>query len=294
MNPRRWDDALVHCRTRREPCVLVTVLGTSGSAPRDPGAKMVVTAAQTFDSIGGGRLEWLVIEGARALLASGEGADQKVEHFPLGQAAGQCCGGAVAVLLERIEPVGAGLALFGAGHVARALITVLAELPFQVTWIDSRPEQFAEVTASNVEPLTREDPVAWVPELPPAVPALVMTHDHALDLALVSALLGRTEPGPVGLIGSDIKAQRFRMRLAAMGHDETALARLRCPVGLPGIAGKEPMAIAVSIAAELLGAGPATERAHAADPDAVRRPLAGRQAGLPWRELRALLADHEE
>lgn len=285
MTPLRWDDALIRCRDAQEPCVLVTVLGTSGSTPRDPGSKMVVTAQDTFDSIGGGRLEWLATEAARKMLGDGQGAgdaQQRVEHFPLGQAAQQCCGGAVAILLETIAPPRAALALFGAGHVARALVTVLAQLPFHVTWIDARAELLQRPAstgdASNLTLRRSDDPCAEVATLPVGTPALVMTHDHDLDLRLVDALLRREPPAFVGLIGSDIKGQRFRMRLASAGIDAARLEPLHCPVGITDVPGKEPMAIAVSIAAQLL------QRAHPALKD--RAP--GRQAGVPWHELRAL------
>lgn len=286
MTPLRWDDALIHCREAQEACVLVTVLGTSGSTPRNPGAKMVVTDTETFDSIGGGQLEWLATEAARKMLAEvgAPGAlQQRVEHFPLGQAARQCCGGAVAILLETIAPARTAIALFGAGHVARALVAILAQLPFHVTWIDARAELLERPAgASNLVLRCSVDPCAEVATLPASTPALVMTHDHDLDLQLVGALLRREPPAFVGLIGSEIKAQRFRMRLAAAGIDEQRLAQLHCPVGLTEIPGKEPMAIAVAISAQLL------QRAQSAALPEGQDRTPGRQSGVPWRDLRAL------
>lgn len=293
MTPLRWDDALIHCRDAQEACVLVTVLGTSGSTPRNPGAKMVVTGSATFDSIGGGQLEWLATAAARKMLAEvgapgavPDAPQQRVEHFPLGQAARQCCGGAVAILLETIAPARTAIALFGAGHVARALVTILAQLPFHVTWIDARAELLERPAraegAGNLSLRRTDDPCAEVARLPAGTPALVMTHDHDLDLQLVDALLRREPPAFVGLIGSEIKAQRFRMRLAAAGICEARLAQLHCPVGLPEIPGKEPMAIAVAISAQLL------QRAASTTVD--RTP--GRQSGVPWPELRALQVVH--
>ena len=275
--PMRWDEALVHCRTRMEPCVLATVLGTSGSTPRDVGAKCVITRAALHDSIGGGGLEYLVTAAAREMLTEEDPA-QRIEHFPLGQAAGQCCGGAVAVLLEPITPTVAPLALFGAGHVGRALVRILGELPFHVIWIDARRSEFPEVVPSNVDMRVAADPLAEIERLPSDLPALVMTHDHDLDRRLVAALLRRSDSAFVGLIASEVKAARFRMRLAAEGIDEDRLAGLASPVGLPDIPGKEPMAVAVSIAAQLLG----TLRSRRAPR------VAGSQAGIAWHELRAL------
>lgn len=282
--PPRWDEALVACRGRLESCVLATVLGTSGSAPRDPGAKMVVTREASYDTLGGGRLEQLVIEAARALLKDPE-RDQIVEHFPLGQAARQCCGGAVTVLLERLAPALTPLALFGAGHVGQALVRILAELPFHVIWIDPRSERLPQAPPVNVRTLAAADPATEVATLPADVPALVMTHDHALDLRLVSALLRRSDQAFVGLIASEVKAARFRMRLAAEGIDETRLARLVSPVGLPEVPGKEPMAVAVSVAGQLLQQVRGT---------ALGTPLETvRRQGLRWTEARELLRERE-
>lgn len=276
--PTRWDEALVACRGRLEPCVIATVLGTSGSAPRDPGAKMVVTRDATHDTIGGGRLELLVIDAARKLLAE-TGTAQSVHHFPLGQEARQCCGGAVSVLLERIAPALTPIALFGAGHVGQALVRILSELPFHVIWVDPRSERLPGAPPVNVRTRVAADPVAMLDELPEGVPALVMTHDHDLDYRLVAALLRRSEHAWVGLIASDVKAARFRMRLAAEGIDAVALERLAAPVGLPEVGGKEPMAVAVSVAAQLLGSVRGA---------AVGTEEPGRQQGLRWPELRDL------
>lgn len=280
--PLRWDAALVHCRGTLEPCVLATVLGTSGSAPRDPGAKLVVTREEAFDTLGGGRLEQLVIEAARAMLADGA-REQAVEHFPLGEAARQCCGGAVTVLLERIAPALTPLALFGAGHVGQALVRILAELPFHVIWIDPRAERLPVSPPVNVRPILTADPVAEVACLPADVPALVMTHDHGLDQRLVSALLRRPGDAFVGLIASEVKAARFRMRLAAEGIEAARLERLVSPVGLRDVPGKEPMAVAVSIAGQLLQQVRGTRVGTA--------PEAGRHQGLRWRDARDLLGE---
>ena len=281
--PLRWDEALVACRGRPEACVLATVLGTSGSAPRDPGSKMVVTATTTHDSIGGGRLELLVIEAARTLLR-GDGPDSALRHFPLGQEARQCCGGAVSVLLERIAPALTPLALFGAGHVGQALVRILAELPFHVIWVDPRAERLPEAPPVNVRTRAAADPLTTLDELPADTPAVVMTHDHDLDYHLVAGLLRRSTHAFVGLIASEVKAARFRMRLRADGLDTDALARLTSPVGLPAVTGKEPMAVAVAVAGQLL-AKVRTDGAREREP--------GRQQGLRWDALRTLAQESE-
>jgi xanthine dehydrogenase accessory factor len=90
-------------------------------------------------------------------------------------------------------------------------------------------------------------------ELPPGTHVLIMTHDHAEDVALCDGALRRDDLGSIGLIGSSGKWARFRRRLADEGgHDARTIARIRTPIGLPDISGKEPATIAVSVAADLL------------------------------------------
>jgi xanthine dehydrogenase accessory factor len=149
------------------------------------------------------------------------------------------------------------LALFGAGHVGRALTAVLASLPFRVSWYDSRAEAAAPgLVIAGPEDLVR---IAGADR----EHVLVMTHDHALDYALVAAALRGATPH-VGLIGSKTKKARFLSRLRAEGLDEAALGRLLCPIGLSGLAGKAPEIIAVAVAADLL------IRRQAAQPAAAR------------------------
>ena len=181
------------------------MLGTSGSTPRDVGAKCVITRAALHDSIGGGGLEHLVTAAAREMLTE-ENPAQRIEHFPLGQAAGQCCGGAVAVLLEPITPTVAPLALFGAGHVGRALVRILRELPFHVIWIDARRNEFPEAVPSNVDMRVAADPLAEIERLPSDRRARNDPR-YDLDRRLVAALLRRSDSAFVGLIASEVKAR---------------------------------------------------------------------------------------
>lgn len=144
------------------------------------------------------------------------------------------------------------LLLFGAGHVGRALALALAPLPVALAWFDPRPEAFPAVLPANAAPAVLGDPAAAVAAAPGGAAVLVMTHSHPLDLAVVAAALARPDLGPVGLIGSATKRARFLARLAAAGLAEAARARLVCPVGVPGISGKEPAVIAAAVAAQVL------------------------------------------
>ena len=274
-----WATAAAERERCGEPYVLATVLSTAGSTPREAGAKMVISGEDTWASIGGGQLEFLVIQRARALLADG-GTQQQVEGIPLGAEARQCCGGSVSVLFEVIQPGVGDVAVFGAGHVARALVPLLAELALRVHWIDNRPELLDDAPA-GVRTDCLADPVAAVATLPAGAEVLVLTHDHDLDYRLVQALLTDFRWRNVGLIGSRTKAGRFRRRLTRDGVHAGLIERLECPVGAPGIPGKRPMAVAIAIAAGLLQrVGESGDEAPA--------------SALDWRQLRGLLEHAEE
>lgn len=247
---------------------LVTVVLTQGSAPREEGAWMAVRPDGAFHgTIGGGRLEWEALAIAREMLASGSRASRGIDRA-LGPDLGQCCGGRVHLLIQPFtaadlpvlrsrasEPMldpRRPVLLFGAGHVGRALAMALAPLPFRLRWIDSRSEAFPALVPANAEPVTTATPEAEIADAPAGSFVVVMTHDHALDLAVTAAALRRGDLPFVGLIGSATKRARFGRRLAELGLSEAAHARLVCPIGLPGIAGKEPAVIAASVTAQLL------------------------------------------
>lgn len=253
-------------RLARGRGVLVTVEAAEGSVPREPGAWMSVFEDSTFGTIGGGQLEFQAIATARERLAGGDG--EPVLRYPLGASLGQCCGGVVHLKFEVVGPqdaveVGlrlaqglAPLALFGGGHVGRALVHVLAPLPFDVTWIDSRDEIFPPDVPANVR-CEHSDPVhAAVPALAAGSRILIMSFSHAEDLDVVAACLKRQREKSdlpyIGLIGSKTKWAVFRHRLEARGFSEGELAHVTSPIGIDGIAGKQPEVIAVAVAAQLL------------------------------------------
>ena len=163
--------------------------------------------------------------------------------------------GESAILIEPLQAEHPALWLYGAGHVGQALVRVLAELPFEVTWVDSRAELLPGPLPDNVHALCLETPVSTVQLAPAAVRFLVMTHDHVLDYALCRTILERGDFAWLGLIGSKSKAARFRSRLARDGLTPDAIHRLVSPIGVGGIASKWPAAIAVGVAAQLLQGG---------------------------------------
>ena len=260
-----WFEAVAALRSAREAGVLVTVSEVRGHAPREAGAKMVVSASETWASIGGGNLEEEAVRRARELLISGavgpESFTANLSDKAPFQHGVQCCGGEVTVLLEPL-PVVPSVAIFGVGHVGLELARILARHDLDLHLVDSRS---AHLTEAELAPLA--DAVAAVHahhvpvipelvlgELPPGTRVLVLTHDHAEDLAIVDAALRCDHLGAIGLIGSSAKWARFRTQLLASFPAEV-VDRVETPIGLPGVtSSKEPAAIAVSVAAALLAA----------------------------------------
>ena len=318
MPPKKWYDGLAQYQNQGIAHVLATVVAVNGSAPRELQSKMIVTLDDRCDTLGGGSLEHDVTITARQLLNGEidanelrgfkplkEGKSEKAQavrrdavytkHYPLGAKLAQCCGGSVTVMFECfnvIPPM--SLLVFGGGHVAAALMTILAELPCQVDWVDSRPEMFARYLTqesvaterqasyqlpAHIRPHIDEDPVDFIQPFVAnsmrgaSVNAsmkkgtqyfiLVMTHDHSLDFDLVRATLdayvkigcddGSTlDSLPyLGCISSATKAKRFRDRLLQRDYNEQIVDKLTMPIGL-NTGGKEPMAVAISIAAQVM------------------------------------------
>jgi xanthine dehydrogenase accessory factor len=342
-----WVGELQRLRRDGTAAVLVTVASIKGSAPREPGAKMIVTAGDAHGTIGGGHLEHQAIAIARDLIACGGGG--ALRRFPLGASLGQCCGGLVNLLFDpviaaadwvdtlatfrrdgipcvlvtaaygaahagklvvtsacAIGTLGAGLdmqaaeiarellagsegarlkqigdpeapalllfepqrvadfsiVLFGAGHVGRALVPVLAALPCRITWVDSRDDQFPRDLPANVTVACTDAPTSEVDAAAPGSYFLVMTHSHALDQELAESILARGDFAYFGLIGSVSKRRAFEKRMENRGVPPARFGAMTCPIGVPGISGKEPAAIAIAVAAELLQV---RERRAAAD-----------------------------
>lgn len=258
-----WLRALQHLRETRTPAVLVTITEVRGHAPRAAGAKLVVSATDTWGSIGGGNLEETAVRRARALLLE-PSAEPATERHDLSDRAPaehgvQCCGGQVSLLYEPL-PVRRSIAVFGMGHVGLEIALLLSRHDLELHLVDSRADQLADdrlaaVLTGPADVRVHQVPVLpelVVAELPVGTDVLVLTHDHAEDLALLDALLRSDVPGSIGLIGSSAKWTRFRARLAELGHDDAPFTRVHTPIGDPAITGKEPARIALAVAVELL------------------------------------------
>ena len=275
-----WLRAVERLRADRAPGVLVTVASVRGHAPRDAGAKMVVGADATWGTVGGGNLEAVAVERARALLRE-PGTAPELRTVALSDRAPyehgvQCCGGEVTLLLEPL-PVVPSVAVFGVGHVGLELARVLARSDLDLHLVDSRPEQLTDERLAVLADARARVHVHAVPvlpelvlaELPPGTDVLVMTHDHAEDAALCDAALRTPGLGSVGLIGSAGKWSRFRRTLLDDGHDPAAVDAITTPIGLPGLTG-EPAVIAVGVAAALHLEWQRRVAATAVDPGAAR------------------------
>jgi xanthine dehydrogenase accessory factor len=262
-----WLTALAALRREREPAVLVTVAAVRGHAPRDAGAKMVVTATRTWGSVGGGNLEESAIARSRALLGAGATRPEQVElslnDVTRTDHGRQCCGGEVTLLLEPL-PVRPAVAVFGLGHVGSELARLLARHDIELHLVDSRASYVDDAALAPLRDgpayvVAHHAPLPEVAlgELPRGTHVLVMTHDHAEDFALCDEALRCGHLGPVGLIGSSAKWRRFEKGLAVEGHSPAAVGRIRCPIGDPVVVerlggAKEPAAIALAVAVEVL------------------------------------------
>ena len=162
-------------------------------------------------------------------------------------------------LVERLVARAVPFHVYGTGLVARALVRALDGLPFEVIWIDTDPAHFPPLVPQHVAPVAAADPAEIARAAQPGAFHAVMTVSHDLDYAVCRALLKRNEFGFAGVIGSRMKRKRLMARLAVDGIADDVLARMICPIGLPGIKSKQPSAIAISIAAQALmalGKGP--------------------------------------
>ncbi|WP_313355948.1 xanthine dehydrogenase accessory protein XdhC [Microbacterium sp.] len=258
-----WLDALRALRESRTPAVIVTLAMVRGHAPRNGGAKMVISPGDQFGTIGGGNLEATATDRAREMLASGT-AEPQLLTLTLSDKATteygvQCCGGEVTIMLEPVRVV-PSVAVFGMGHVGLELARILSRHELSLHLVDSRaemldPARLAPATTdavASIQPHHAPVPESALLDIPAGAHVLVMTHDHVEDLAIVDQSLRTPGLGSVGLIGSTSKWARFRKKLHELGHTDADLARVTTPIGIPEVAGKQPAVIAVSVAARIL------------------------------------------
>lgn len=257
-----WLSGVQQLQARQENGILVTLAAVRGHAPREAGAKMLVSRAESWGTVGGGNLEATLLARARAMLKTQSSTPElltlNLTPSAVQEYGRQCCGGQVTVLLEPLRALRPSLAIFGVGHVGLALARVLNTLPWTLHLIDSRAHQLVTERlqvlnggAASLQVHHAPIPEMILPELPAGTRILIMTHDHAEDLALCDAALRRADLPLIGLIGSAVKWTHFQQKLLEVGHSPSALSRIVTPIGLPGIGGKTPEVIALSVAAQL-------------------------------------------
>ena len=265
MTPAQLQAKALRWQAAATPAVLVEVSAARGSVPRGDGTRMLVSADTVQGTIGGGHLELQAIEAARGLLRGAVG--ERLQHVALGPSLGQCCGGALDLRYTPLQAVDANnwtlppprftLQLYGAGHVGRAIVKLLADIDCRVHWIDERETEFPSgLLPPHIERLCVEPVDAEVAKAAAGSCFLVLTHSHDLDLRITQAVLARGDFAWFGLIGSATKRARFESRLRHRGVNDALLARMVCPIGLPGIRGKEPSVIALAVVAQLLTLAP--------------------------------------
>lgn len=248
----------------------VEVTQALGSTPREQGAWMLVSPGAIFGTIGGGQLEFLGIERARALLEDRQqqAHARVVLDIPLGPEIGQCCGGRVELsvaevdasvreqLLRDLHTEDARLPqvyLFGGGHVGQALAAALSLLPIRVVVVETRAEALEGLPDGTERQLTAV-PEALIRDAPAGSAFVVLTHDHALDFLLISEALQRHDAAYVGMIGSLTKRATFKSWYLKNGGAEEELARLISPIGGKAVRDKRPAVIAALAAAEIVTA----------------------------------------
>lgn len=286
-----WNQASLNLSQQGKGYVLITIVGVTGSTPRNSGTKMVVSQNEIFDTIGGGHLEFKAIKFAKQLLNSNEDC-QQIEHFQLGSQLGQCCGGNASVLFECFAANTINIAVFGAGHVGQALIPILAGLPCHTTWVDSRAEQFPANTEhfANITKLMTDDPASEVASMPANTLYIVMTHNHQLDFEISHEVLKREDFHYLGLIASDTKWRRFQQRYKHREVSHQLVQRMNCPIGLEQVLGKLPMEVAVSISGAIIE----SYQSLLATSQAINEQAkAAKNKGVPWKEIKQLLSIQE-
>jgi len=279
-----WITAAYELNRQGNAYVVATIIGISGSTPRNNGTKMVISQNEIFDTIGGGHLEHKVIKFANKLLIEGKTC-QQLEHFQLGIHLDQCCGGSANVLFECFSANQVNIMLFGAGNVAQALIPILSSLPCQIKWVDNRKAQFGDACEQykNVTKMVSQSPEDEVANMPKNSYYIVMTHKHQMDFDISKKIFERNDFKYFGLIGSKTKRRRFEQRFVQHGIDQQQLKRMICPIGMPQVSGKLPTEIAVSIAGEIISLY--QQQAQQQNQQENNR---NDEKGIHWRNLKLL------
>lgn len=243
--------------------IQASIVRTIGSSPRNSDTEMFISETDTLGTIGGGQLEYLVINHSKKMIA--ENIKKDILKISLGPEIGQCCGGKVEVSLLEMYEKDKCLALnrfdkkdknlphvyvMGAGHVGRALALQLQHLPVRCVLIDSRVDELAKCSA-DVETRLSAIPEEDIKSAPRGSAYVILTHDHALDFILCGAALDRHDAKYVGMIGSKTKRVKFK-KWYQVNYDNNLIRDFTCPIGNLKNQDKRPSIIASFVAAEVI------------------------------------------
>lgn len=247
-----WE-ACLQLKNETRSFVMVTQVGVRGSAPQDPGTKIIVTREGLFfGTVGGGKVEFQAIKKAQTILESQHQLPPETVTWNLQRDIGMSCGGESSFLFEHFHETQWPIVIFGAGHVSQALTRVLNKLPCQITVIDSRSEWLEKL--EGVKTILHPEPKELVLSLNPKSYFLCMTMGHSYDVPILVEIAKIAPDCPyVGVIGSDVKAIKIKKDLKELDVPESFLQKLKVPMGLP-IGTNHPYEMAISISAQLLGA----------------------------------------
>lgn len=252
--PHGFIERLAELSQRGQPFASVTMVDSVGSTPQDAGTKMLVDATGlVFGTVGGGRVEQQAIEYAQQMLCDKHASTTQFVEWNLQRDVGMTCGGVVKLYFEAYNHRSWRIVVFGAGHVAQALIRCLLEMECRVVCIDSRPEWLARLPQSGkLTTVQAQDMSQHVTHLSDDDFVLSMTMGHRTDRPILEAIFRRgLQPAYLGVIGSQAKRKLLLRELADAGISAEMTQRIRCPIGLP-IGQNQPGEIAISVAAELI------------------------------------------
>ena len=240
------------------------LITTEGSVPRNKGTIMLITEKYIFGSIGGGQLEYNIINKSKNLLKLKK-FKEEIINIPLGPSIGQCCGGYVQVKItkhkngeesfkdeDKIKKNDGNLYIFGAGHIGKELSSRSVDLDFNINLIDSREEYLKIQKNSKIRNIYAKFPWLLVKNLKKNSFFIILTHSHDHDFKIINEILSLNNFKFIGLIGSKTKMKRFENRLIKLGHNQSLINKIESPIGLKSISSKKPAEIAISIIARLL------------------------------------------
>jgi xanthine dehydrogenase accessory factor len=253
MNP--FYEQFYNLLQQQAPFVCVTLVHTIGSAPQEPGAKMLVSKEGLYyGTVGGGKVEKRAIEEAITMLNNPNPVSSLYREWNLSTDIGMTCGGSVKFYFELMNANTWPIVLFGAGHVAQSLINILIQLDCHITCIDPRWEWLAKLPDSpKLTKIQLSDMPGYVPQIPPQAFVILMTMGHSTDKPILLEILKRETFPYLGVIGSRAKAVQLKKDVIAAGLPEHLQQAFHCPIGLP-IGNNHPQEIAISVAAQLLQA----------------------------------------